>query len=186
MNKPTTNFIDRELKEGEQLLWHGVPEQGIRFKGGDLFLIPFSLLWCGFAIFWEYSVLSSSNSPFFFKLWGIPFILMGIYIVFGRFIVDSYVRASTFYGVTSNRILISQGIFQKRLTILSLKTRNDLTLIENSNGIGSIIFGSSTLLNGMFRGTGWPGINKNLAPAFEDIKNVKTVFDIIEKNKIID
>ncbi|HKR36064.1 MAG TPA: hypothetical protein VJT10_14570 [Steroidobacteraceae bacterium] len=66
--------------------------------------IPFSLLWGGFAFFWEYSVLQQKDAPVFFALWGIPFVLAGIYIIIGRFFVDSYQRSRTWWPAISKRM----------------------------------------------------------------------------------
>ena len=88
----------KELGSSEKLLWSGRPQQRVLFRGSDAFLIPFSLLWCGFAVFWEASVIAN-ETPFFFRLWGIPFVLVGLYMVFGRFIVEAKQRKNTFMAL---------------------------------------------------------------------------------------
>jgi hypothetical protein len=74
------------LEPGERVLWSGRPAPGLTFRPADGFLIPFSLLWCGFAIFWEASVLRIPGAPFFFPLFGAVFVAAGLYFVFGRFL----------------------------------------------------------------------------------------------------
>ena len=64
-----------ELDANEQLLWAGMPGQGLRLRAADALMIPFSVMWCGFALFWEFGVVSS-GAPLFFRLWGIPFVVM--------------------------------------------------------------------------------------------------------------
>ena len=58
--------ISRILDGNERLIWSGRPRGGIRFRRQDIFMIPFSLLWGGFAFFWEFSVLRiapKANNP---------------------------------------------------------------------------------------------------------------------------
>ena len=121
MDHATEQEMTRELSPTERLLWAGRPLNGLRFRPADVFLIPFSLLWGGFAIFWEWSVFNS-NAPFLFLLWGIPFVLVGLYFIVGRFVVDARQREKTCYGVTNERVIIVSGIFSRKVKTLSLRT----------------------------------------------------------------
>ena len=53
INPDSLTAIQPELTSGESVLWAGQPNNRVIFHNEDLFLIPFSLLWGGFAIFWE-------------------------------------------------------------------------------------------------------------------------------------
>ncbi len=170
--------LKQHLNSDEKLLWISVPKEGIMIKSADAFMIPFSLLWGGFAIFWEYKVINS-GAPFFFMLWGIPFILISIYLIFGRFFYDSVSRKNTIYGITQNRIIIKSGIFKKSIKSINLITLVDVTLNEKSDGSGTIVFGSEFGIYGMFRGTGWPVSGSKMLPAFEMIPEVRKVYKII-------
>ena len=167
-----------ELAAGERLLWSGQPKQGVIFRTSEVFMTPFALLWAGFAIFWEWSVIQS-NAPAFFMLWGVPFVLIGLYLVFGRFIVEAQQRARTLYGVTNERVLIVSGLFTRKIKSLALRTLSDLSLSESSNGEGSITFGSSAPLAAWFGGSAWPGTDAYLGPRFEAIPNARTIYNII-------
>src|ERR1700728_3149818 len=96
MSDIPVSSIERELGKGERLLWQGRPRAGIRLRGSDVFLIPFSLLWAGFIVFWETMALFKvpKNNPvgWLFPLFGVPFVLAGFYIVFGRFLLDARSR----------------------------------------------------------------------------------------------
>jgi hypothetical protein len=169
-----------ELSPGERLIWSGAPRQGLRFRVNDILLIPFSLLWGGFAFFWEYSVLTTAHAPFFFALWGIPFVLVGTYIIGGRFFLDSYLRARTFYGLTDQRVLIVNGLMSREVTALQLRTLAEVSFRERSDGSGSITFGSGNSMYAMWSGTWWPGMSKKMAPAFDLIDDVRKVQSLIK------
>src|SRR5262245_25267621 len=94
--------LQPELGPREKLLWAGRPRQGVFLRPADALLIPFSLLWAGFAVFWE-SMVVRTPAPWFFVLWGIPFVAIGCYLVVGRFYVDARQRGRTYYGVTNER-----------------------------------------------------------------------------------
>ena len=170
-----------ELTRDERLLWSAMPQQGLRFRSADFLMVPFSLLWAGFAVFWEYSVVSEKHAPFFFVLWGIPFVLMGFYIVVGRFFLDSYKRSRTYYGVTDQRVIIVGGLTSREVKSLTLRSLSDISLNERANNSGSITFGPANPAYSMWSGTSWPGATKSLAPSFEFVDDVRRVYNLIRE-----
>lgn len=127
------------LAPNESVRWAGRPEQGLVFRSSDLLLIPFSLLWCGFAIFWESLAVSSGVA--FMMLWGVPFVAVGLYMVFGRFIHDAIVRGRTYYALTSDNALILGGLDGRKLTTVDLKSLQELHLKPRGDNRGTIVFG---------------------------------------------
>lgn len=172
----------RELGRDERLLWSGVPRRGIVFRSSDVIAIPFSLLWGGFAMFWEYSVLTTS-APSFFGIWGVPFVLMGLYMIVGRFFADAYLRGRTQYGVTNQRVIIVSGMLSREVKSLPLAPMADITLNEQSNRAGSIQFGPTPPGRSWMVGTPWPGATRSQPPRFDLIGNVREVYDLIIKTQ---
>lgn len=145
-------------------------------RGADILMVPFSLVWGSFALFWEYTVISS-NAPLLFRVWGIPFVLVGLYMIIGRFFVDARQRANTEYLVTSENIIIRTGIFRRQEHILPLRELSDFSLTESRNGEGTISFGVSAAGN-LFSGlASWPGVEG--VPRFDSIADARKVYDII-------
>ena len=107
MNDPRSRILPL-LRQGERLLWVGQPDPGVRFTGADAFLVPFSILWGGFAVVWEIMAITRSESPLF-VLWGIPFVLVGLYFIFVRFIVKKRRKLATAYGLTDSRAIVCTG-----------------------------------------------------------------------------
>lgn len=162
------------LENDENLLWTGKPKSGVVFRQADIFLIPFSVLWCGFAIFW---VIMASQAGIF-ALFGIPFVIIGLIFVFGRFIIDSKQRENTTYGLTEDRIIIKSGITSKKIKSLNIRTLSDIEYSEKNDGSGTISFGPKNPM--MILGNGmnwWPGIKAN--PQLDLIPNVRKVYSQI-------
>ncbi len=147
-------------------------------RGSDAFLIPFSILWCGFAIFWEWTVVKS-NGNLLFTAWGIPFVLTGLHVVFGRFIVDQKTRSATAYGVTNFRVIIISGIFTRSVKSLPLKTLSEITLAERYDRFGTITFGPSNPFASVAGGFTWPGMDRYQIPSFERIPQASDVYRAI-------
>lgn len=93
------------LRDDEQLLWSGCPDPRALFTSADIFMVPFSILWCGFAIFWEAGVVRSGWG--FGEVWGVPFVAVGLYFVVGRFFYKHYRNRRTVYGITTRRAMIA-------------------------------------------------------------------------------
>ncbi len=164
------------LGREERLLWSAQPRQGIFLRSTDAYLIPFSLLWGGFAFFWEATVLNS-NGPVFFRLWGVPFVLVGIYLIVGRFFADAKLRSRTYYGLTTERIVIVSGFFSRTTKSLQLRTLSDVSLAESNGGLGTITFGTAAP---WWAGTGgWPGSRQQLSPSFESISAARDIYEKI-------
>jgi len=171
------NDLRQSLNSNERLLWTGKPKGGILFRNSDTFLIPFSLLWAGFAVFWETSAITT-NTPLLFKLWGIPFVLVGLYVTIGRFFIDAQRRAKTKYGITEDRIIIKSGIFSQEIKSLNIKTLSDITLTQKNDNSGTITLGpTADFRYSMMQGMYWPGIKQT--PKLELIENAKEVYDRI-------
>ena len=163
------------LSQGEKLIWTGKPRTGIVFRSSDIYMIPFSLLWGGFALFWETTVVASG--ALFFMLWGIPFVLVGLYMIIGRFFVDAKKRANTVYGITADRIIIKSGVFRRDIKSLNIRTLSDITLTQKADNSGTITLGPTDYRYSMMQGMEWPGVKQ--PPRLELIEDVKTVYDKI-------
>jgi len=98
-------YDDLNLQHGERLLWSGKPERYPFFVSADVFAVPLSLVVLGFASLWIWNAWRWEGMPGFFVIWGIPFTLYGIYLVFGRPIVRWLRLRATSYAVTSLRVI---------------------------------------------------------------------------------
>lgn len=164
------------LSINEHVLWRGIPRQGLLLRGADAVMIPFSLLWGGFAAFWEYSVINS-GAPLLFRLWGIPFVLIGAHMIAGRFFLEAWKRAKTDYTVTNERIIIRSGIFSRQVKSLDLRGMGEFSMTENSKGEGTISFGVSAAGNRFSGLAAWPG--DDTVARFDSIADARKVYEII-------
>lgn len=162
--------IRRELMPLEQVVWTGRPRQGLALRPSDAYQIPFAVMWCGFIALWQHGVMRAGD--LFLTLWGVPFIVIGIHLLVGRFFFDAWQRAHTSYAVTSRRVLIVTTLFSRNVRSLELKMLGEMNLSERRDGRGSIVFGKEPRHDGE---GGWPGSTKHAAPRFDLIDDVRRV-----------
>jgi len=189
--------LQPELLSGESIYWAGMPNPGRIFHSDDWVLIPFSLLWGGFAIFWEASALgylnfgsksSAHSAPFFFVLWGIPFILYGQYMIWGRFIVDRWLKRRTFYAVTNRRVLLFQEGWKPKRRLIFLESMPEI--LREGTTIGTLWLGPKLATFGS-RGSRLRGISRfyvgDSVPVLADIADAegveRLILDLREKSR---
>jgi hypothetical protein len=184
--------LQGEMGAGESLLWSGQPQQRVIFHQQDWFAIPFSLMWGGFAIFWECGVTGfwdnsahTHSAPGFFVLWGIPFVVIGQYLIWGRFFYAAWKKARTFYGVTSKRVLVLNTGNSRQVTDAYFSNIDSVSLTIRTDGIGTVEFapepGAQTPwgFNSRRRGANQIGIDLSRL-VFFDIENVRNVYQLIQ------
>lgn len=156
-------FAD-ELTSGERVLWEGQPDPRRWLTAQDWFLIPFSLMWGGFAIFWEFGVLSSTSarSSVIAPIWGIPFALIGIYLIFGRLVVRHRIRAATRYAVTDRRVIeVTQSIGgRRRVNTVWLASYPPVEKRVDGNGRGTVLVGQFGMGRSFNMDPSWPGAGR--------------------------
>jgi hypothetical protein len=165
--------IRRQLGAGEGVLWHGHPRRGWLLRPEDAFAIPFGLAWLGLAV-----RMPGTSWPF--DPVRALFLAIGCYIAFGRFVVDAYVRARTWYAVTGERILIVSHAFVHTVKSLNVAGLDELRLSERRSGEGTIVFGPDSPAQAFRRR--WGGIPcrpQPRAPRFEAIPDARRVYESI-------
>ena len=135
------SFARPYLVPGETILWRGKPEKGHLLSAGDAVMIPFSIFWCGFAVFWFVSAMQVGA----FALFGIPFVCVGIYITVGRFFHMAHRRKNTAYVITTAKIIRRQG---RRIDMLDAKTMPAIHVTARTDGTGTIRFGQHIYYRG--------------------------------------
>jgi hypothetical protein len=185
-NETDPATIEQHLLPGERVLWTGRPNARPLLSPVDVFLVPFSLMWGGFAIFWELAVLTNTRgASAFLALWGIPFVVIGQYMIWGRFIVRRRQQRLTTYALTDRRALVvTQSAFgNERLQAAFLNQVPAVNLRRRRDGSGSIEFGSVSGFFGMssmYRDAGMsfmtPGMSGPSHPVFTNIADVASVY----------
>jgi hypothetical protein len=177
--------LQTEMLSGESILWAGRPNSGILFHSDDWYLVPFSLFWVAFTAFWEWgasghwSNSAKNGSTLFMTLWGIPFILIGQYLLWGRFVYDGWLKRRTYYGVTSRRILIVQDGWSRKTSFNYIDVLP--TIQKEGSDAGTLWFGPKyPVLAGRRQATrSMSRFSIGDTPVFADINDVDSVYRLV-------
>lgn len=121
---------------GERLLWQGAPGRGIRFSLGGLILSVFGLFFLSFSMVWVGMALQMSTGSamdYLFPMFGMPFVLVGLWLVVGHWFFDAYKRKNTRYALTTKRALIARTLFGRRMESYEISATSPLTLVEGKS-----------------------------------------------------
>ena len=118
-----------------------------------------------------------------FPLFGLPFVIIGLYLLFGRFIVDALRRKKTYYGITEQRIIILVGSGSQKVKSFDLKSFTNVSMTKKRDGSGTITFSAPQAFAAYSSNTSRPRPNWNATAVFELIQNVADVYQIILKEQ---
>jgi hypothetical protein len=175
-----------ELMASENIYWAGMPNPKVIFHSDDWMLIPFSLVWTGFFVFSEAQAFGfwartsrPAGNDIFLELWGIPFLVVGNYMVWGRFIYDAWAKRRTYYAVTNRRVLMLQDGWKRKTTTIFL---NAIPQIEREGSkAGTLWFGPKyPVVAGRGRKSrDMSRFSIGDVPVFADIEDVDSVHRLI-------
>ncbi len=149
----------------------------------DLYAVPFGLFFFGFAVVW--TVVAFRGFPLF-ALFGVPFLLVGAYVAFGRFFVEARQRAKTYYAVTDRRVVVVSGLMSRTVKSLDLRTLHDVSMTEKKNGTGTVDFGGKSgfeKMFGQFGGLGSFGFNPMDSSSFQLIEQPREAYNKVLEAK---
>lgn len=175
----TDPAITSRLLPNERIVWSGRPARGIKFTGSDLLTIPFDIFALFFAITWI-SAARSDGSPLEFRVFGISFVLVGLFVTAGRFPVDAWARSNTRYAIMERRGMIARESPVPKYTSIALDRLPETNLEEHSDGSGTITFGrTASVFRFSLRGQPLRSLmpSFNPTPAFPFIPDARQVFD---------
>jgi hypothetical protein len=176
-----TTLVD--LLPGEKLLWQDRPIRHRLFYAPDAVLVPFTVVWALFAGFAFGSMLTSDRPPPMpFPVVLVPFAVVGLYLLVGRFVVRAIASRRIRYALTDRRLVVFGGVTGTNATSTYVTTLQPPVIAEREDRSGSLAFGA-------FPGV-WDAFNsKNLhliwasqptsKPVLWDIPDVRRVRDLL-------
>ena len=174
--------LDSVLLPNEHVIWTGAPDARRLFTRADVFLVPFSLLWGGFAIFWFFGALEQGGLGF--ALFGLPFVTVGLYLIAGRFLYKRRKARRTRYVLTDRRVIEAstgprtriRAEFIDRVPAINHDLRND--------GSGTIRFGNWNWASSVYGNTGldfFAGMYGDTGLIFYEVADARAVVEHLDR-----
>ncbi|MGD9886881.1 MAG: helix-turn-helix domain-containing protein [Bacilli bacterium] len=129
------NLFRGYLNAGEVIQWSGKPKRNPKLH--HLPLTAFGLVFLSFSIFWT---IMASKMTSLMALFGIPFIIVGVYLVFGKKLQSRTINTQIYYAVTDERILILRHGGQDNLIQVNINQLTNVILTPSIDNTSSITF----------------------------------------------
>lgn len=193
-------LIENQLNPGEKILWKNRPQQGFLLRRSDSFFIPLSVLLCGLSCWLEgwiinllvnaAPILSDPTGMLlfaimaFFAILCLPLVLIGLFLVAGRFFFDRQRRKKTLYVLSNQRVIIGTSIIKHRIRSIGLeKIRPRLEIRQD--GRGTVFLDVDAFLWWIFVGPPWwfplwPDVEVYQPPFLERIESPDEVFEMLK------
>ena len=172
------------LDVDESVLWCDKPVKKLAFSTADIFTTMFGVVWLSFSVFWiisAYTATEMAEGGFkLFPLFGIPFVLVGLYLLIFRHFVSFIRRKNMIYALTSKRVLVVHTGSRQYVQEYRYENISNIQMKCNGEDIGSIFFftGEVRFNNGR---------SYSSTSGIFGIKDTKKVYKILsqcmEKNK---
>jgi hypothetical protein len=167
----TQTLFQNEMLKDEKILWTGQPKKGFVLLGEDIFWILVGLFFIGAVSFMGYN--TDLSFIIFLIIFTLPFVLIGLYLVFGIIIYKNYRKNRTYYAVTNQRIIILINSSNKIVESILINQIPVLKKTVKKDGSGTI----------QFENTGYIGAGKNSYRieilSLDNIMDVDTVYRMI-------
>ncbi len=122
------------------------------FTKRDITLIPFSIVWTSLVTIWAIRVLGVATGGIVLAL---PFILIGLYMVAGRFVYKTWWKRRTVYAVTDRRALIvTRGRKADHVESIYLDALPGISSITSRSGRGCVHLGTVNARAAQWENTG--------------------------------
>lgn len=141
----TRNSWNGLLAPDEKILWQGQPCRAIDWRA---LLSPLTLMgafFTSFSLFWiamAASMTAGSGAPVLFRafpLFGLPFLVLGLWMLGGRVVLDAWLRGRTWYTLSSQTVFTARDVFARK-TLESWPLRDIERIVLEDGQPGAVIF----------------------------------------------
>ena len=137
------SLLEAELAPGETILWQGAPQGRVKVQGAGVLRV-FGIFWLGFSLFWELSALSTlftgNLMGIFFPLFGLPFVGVGVWLVFLQQRRQRRQMESALYAVTDRRAMVLTTQPSRVVRSLPLEAVRSMEKRVGPDGRGELYF----------------------------------------------